>query len=258
MTPVNCAIVTNRRESHPASVPYPLPPEAKKLLIVATEEEARYFFGSFLDRMDLPGIRIDSGQRCLELAAQQRFGLILARIPLPDLSLPALADGLNQRFSLNNDTPLLMLAEGKQYEAAAGFRSSRIQVVDVSQDASAVAEMIQKALGIAIRTATRLDVELEVQTGVEQDRRHCRTRDLSRTGMLIDSTEPLPVGTEFVFNFTLPQRFTPIHGRGQVVRHDGTPQSPRAGMGIKFVAFPEGAEDAIDSFVEQHRLFATR
>ncbi|MFQ5526728.1 MAG: PilZ domain-containing protein [Thermoanaerobaculia bacterium] len=223
---------------------------------MASEEEARYFFGTFLDRTGLPALRVDSGQQCLEAASQESFGLICARIPLPDLSLPALASGLTQRFSLSGDAPLLVLAEGKQYEAALAFQTSRIQIVDISRSAGEVAGLIRDALGIAIRAAARLDVELEVETDNAADRRHCRTRDISRTGMLLDSTEPLPVGTEFVFNFTLPERFTPIHGRGQVVRHEGSPQSPRAGMGVRFIDFPEGAEDAIETFVEQNRLYA--
>ena len=229
---------------------------AKKLLIVASGEQARFFLGSFLDRTGLPVLRIDSGQECLEVAAQEHFGLIVARVPLTDLSVPALAAGLVQRFSLNGDTPLLMLAEGKQYQAALGFQSPRIQIVDVGDATTNVERLITSALGIAMRASTRLEVEFKVETDTADERRRCRTRDISRSGMLLDSAEPLPIGTEFVFNFTLPQRFTPIHGRGQVVRHAGTAESLNSGMGVRFVAFPEGAEDTIDAFVAQNRLFS--
>ena len=228
------------------------------ILVVATEDEARYFFGSFLDRTTIPCVRVESGKLCLEEAAQREFGLILARVPLPDLSVPALAIGLNQRFSLNTRTPLLLLAEGRQYQAALAYQNPAIQVIDVSKSPAKVSKAVSDALGIAMRAAARLDVELELEAEIDRDRRHCRTRDISRSGMLLDSTEPLPIGTEFVFNFTLPERFTPIHGRGQVVRHEGSVQSPRAGMGVKFIEFPEGAEEAIGSFVNQNRDFPRR
>ena len=58
-----------------------------------------------------------------------------------------------------------------------------------------------------------------------------------------------------MFNFTLPERFTPIHGRAQVVRHSDD-ESATSAMGVKFVDFPEGAEEAIEAFVVQKRLAA--
>ncbi|MCP4204135.1 MAG: hypothetical protein GY769_19645 [bacterium] len=230
--------------------------EERKLLIVAAEKESRYFFGRILDRTGLSSSRVDTGQQCLEAAAQESFSLILTRIPLPDLSVSALATGLTQRFSLNADTPLLMLAEGRQYEAALGYGSPRVQVIDINDPTISLDRLVSSALGIALRTTARLDVELEVETGESSDRRHCRTHDISRSGMLLESEQPLPIGTEFVFNFTLPERFTPIHGRGQVVRHAGEHESTHSGMGVRFVAFPEGADEAIGAFVEQHRLYA--
>lgn len=230
--------------------------EEKKLLIVASEEEARYFFGSILERTGLAANRVDTGQQCLEATAQEAFSLIVIRIPLPDLSVSALATGLAQRFSLNADTPLLMLGEGRQYEAALGYRSPRIQVVDASNPTTNLDLLVTSALGVALRTATRLDVEVAVETGKSCDRRHFRTHDISKSGMLVESNQLLPIGTEFVFNFTLPKRFTPIHGRGQVVRHAGEREKSHPGMGVRFIAFPEGAEDAIGAFVDQHRLHA--
>lgn len=222
------------------------------LLIVASEEEARYFLGTFLERTTLPSVRVGTGQACLEAAARQAFGLIVARVPLADLSVPALTSGLNQRFSLNSSTRLLLLAEGKQYQAALAYQNPGIQVIDVTKKTADVGAAISQGLGIAIRAAARLEVELDLETESSNARRHCRTRDISSSGMLIDSTEPLPIGTEFAFNFTLPERFTPIHGRAQVVRHEGFDQSPRAGMGVRFIDFPEGAGEAIGAFVSQN------
>ncbi len=74
--------------------------------------------------------------------------------------------------------------------------------------------------------------------------------------MLLESNDILPVGAEFAFNFTLPERFTPIHGRGQVVRHATDRETISSGVGVKFIDFPEGAEEAIQSFVGQDRLYA--
>ena len=118
----------------------------------------------------------------------------MIRIPLPDLSVSALATGLTQRFSLNSDTPLVMLAEGKQYEAALGYSNPRIQIVDVTDPSTNVERLVTSALGVALRTTTRLDVELEVETETSAARRRCRTHDISRSGMLLESDQVMPIG----------------------------------------------------------------
>ena len=239
-----------------ASIVYHVHSEEKKLLFVAPEEDCRYLYDRLLERNGVAATRVDTGKECLEAAAQEVFDLILMRIPLADLSVSALTLGLTQRFSQNADTPLLLLAEGRQHEAALGYSSPRIQVVNVNNPSTNLERLISAALGIAMRTATRLDVEVEVEAGESINRRRYRTRDISTSGMLLETSHILPVGTEFVFNFTLPERFTPIHGRGQVVRHATEHEPLSSGMGVKFIDFPEGAEDAIQAFVHQNRVYA--
>lgn len=230
--------------------------EDKKLLILAPEDQSSALFSRLLARRGVTGRRVQTGQQCLEAAARESFDLILVRIPIADLSVSALATGLAQRFSLNGDTPLLLLAGGKQYEAAESYRTARIQVIDIDSPPAKIERLVTATLGVALRTAARLNIELAVETDGEAVRRRCRTHDISRSGMLLESPTPLPIGTEFVFNFTLPERFTPIHGRAQVVRHTSERESLSAGMGVRFIAFPEGAEEAIDNFVKQNRLYS--
>ena len=74
--------------------------------------------------------------------------------------------------------------------------------------------------------------------------------------MLLETRSPLPVGTEFAFNFTLPERFTPIHGRARVVRQAAELEPKAAGLGVQFLSFPEGAEQAIRAFVAHNREYA--
>ena len=230
--------------------------EEKKVLILAPEDESLAFFNRFFDRTGVTGRRVNSGQQCLEAAARESFSLIMVRIPVADLSVSALATGLAQRFSLNGDTPLLLLAAGRQFEAAREYRTARIRVVDIDSPLTNIERLVTEALGVAPRTTARLDIEMEVEAGESAEHLRCRTRDISRSGMLLESCDELPIGTEFVFNFTLPERFTPIHGRARVVRHASEQEPIASGMGVRFIAFPEGAEDAIQAFVDQNRLYA--
>lgn len=231
--------------------------QRKRLLILDPSGDSKGFFARLLQRNGVTGKSVATGKQCLEAAGRESYDLILARIPMADLSVAALATGLAQRFSLNAATPLVLLAGGAQYEAARGYGTARIQVVDVDAPVAKLERVISEALGVAVRAAARLDIELEVETGEKAERKRCRTRDISRTGMLLESVEELPIGTEFAFNFTLPERFTPIHGRACVVRHATERERVASGMGVRFVSFPEGAEDAIQNFVDHNRRRAS-
>lgn len=250
------AIVETGAPDKAVSIVYQHRSEEKKLLIVAPEEDCLSLYRRLLARNGVVASRLDTGRECLAAAVQECFDLILIRIPLADLSVSAMTTGLTQSFSLNANTPLLLLAEGRQHEATLGYSSPRIQVIDVKARTTNLERLITAALGIALRTATRLDVEMEVETGESPDRRRCRTHDISSSGMLLESSSILPVGTEFSFNFTLPERFTPIHGRGQVVRHATERETFSSEMGIKFIDFPEGAQEAIQSFVQKNQVYA--
>ena len=253
---VNCVIAEKSQIGRfLRTVVYQVPAEEKKLLIVAPARDTHYLLGGFLGRSGLPAARVDTGQQALEAAAQEPFGVILARAPLADLSVPALASGLTRRFSCNAQTPLLILAKGGQYEAALAYQSPRIAVVDITHASMNLDRAITAALGIAIRSPARLDVEVHLAT-TPQAPAVCRTRNISSSGMLLESADLFPVGTEFGFNFTLPERFTPIHGRAQVVRHADRLKESRPGMGVRFVDVPQGATEAIDSFVAQSHSFA--
>ncbi len=226
-------------------------PKAKKILIVMSEVEAYRLVGRFVERTGMTMHRCDTGRRALERATESDYDLIVARLPLADLSLPTFTSTLRRGGSKNAETALLLLAEASQHRAALAMRSPRTEVVDLSQPEPQLDRALTSVLGVALRASARLDVELDL----EAERRHFRTRNISRSGMLVEAEAPPPVGLEIAFNFTLPARFTPIHGLGQVVRHTDPTKELVPGFGIRFTAFPEGAADAIESFVE-HRLQA--
>lgn len=250
---VEFVIVRIRPERQPEGVVNEKQADNKRLMVLSLPDEELPFFGRILDRNGIDALRIATGRECLDAAARERYDLILIRIPIGDLSVSALATGLAQRFSLNAETPLMLLADGKQYEAALGYANARVQVIDLEDSDTHLDRLVSTALGLASRAAARLQVEVEIENAESQDRRRCQTRNISTSGMLIETRTPLPVGTEFAFNFTLPERFTPIHGRARVVRQAAELEPTASGLGVQFLSFPEGAEQAIQAFVEQHR-----
>jgi type IV pilus assembly protein PilZ len=73
------------------------------------------------------------------------------------------------------------------------------------------------------------------------------TRDISKGGIFIKTSEPLEVGTEFEFEVSLPKREEPIRLRGRVqwVPSDGS------GMGIQFLWKDYDERLAFEKVVEE-------
>lgn len=107
------------------------------------------------------------------------------------------------------------------------------------------------------REATREDLEMEV--GLEGDNTFFtgRTGDLGKGGLFVGTDEPLPVGTELLLSFVLPD--------GYRVRADAViawVRAPRyrdgelpAGMGVRFRSLSPRDEHAIAHYLEQHPPF---
>lgn len=107
------------------------------------------------------------------------------------------------------------------------------------------------------REAAREDLEMEV--GLEGDNTFFtgRTGDLSKGGLFVGTDEPLPVGTELMLSFVLPD--------GYRVRAEAViawVRAPRyrdgelpAGMGVRFRSLAPRDEHAIAHYLEQHPPF---
>ncbi len=80
------------------------------------------------------------------------------------------------------------------------------------------------------------------------------TKNISRGGTFIRTKNPLAIGTEFVFQLTVPNLEQPLsrHGKVQwIVREgDATPEQD-CGMGIGFVYESEAERDRIANTVEK-------
>lgn len=80
------------------------------------------------------------------------------------------------------------------------------------------------------------------------------TKNISRGGTFIRTKNPLAIGTEFVFQLTVPNLELPLALRGKVqwiVREDEATEAQDPGMGIGFVYESEADRDRIANTVEK-------
>lgn len=96
------------------------------------------------------------------------------------------------------------------------------------------------------RTGPRIPLEMWVEETTDHERYFRRAGDLSRGGLRLEHTIPLPVGTVVNLTFTLPGDSAPVRIMGEIVSNAG-PETLR--MGVKFVNPSSEAREQIDAYL---------
>ena len=96
------------------------------------------------------------------------------------------------------------------------------------------------------RGGPRIPIEMWVEETTDSERYFRRAGNLSRGGLRLDHTIPLPLGTIVQLTFTLPGDAAPVNISGEIV------SSSAAGelrMGVKFVNASAAAQAQIDAYL---------
>ena len=98
------------------------------------------------------------------------------------------------------------------------------------------------------RQSARMPVEMWVEDLTDGGVVHRRAGNLSRGGLYLDQTIPLPLGSRVKLRFTLPDDSQAIVVKGEIV---SISSRDRLGMGVKFVDVDPDAKARIEVFIER-------
>jgi len=98
------------------------------------------------------------------------------------------------------------------------------------------------------RKTERIPLEMWVEETTDNERYFRRAGNLSRGGLRLDHTIPLPQGTVVNLSFTLPGDSAPVAVSGEIVSSSG-PDDLR--MGVKFVNVTAEAQARIDAYLKR-------
>lgn len=96
------------------------------------------------------------------------------------------------------------------------------------------------------RGAPRIPIEMWVEETTDSERYFRRAGNLSRGGLRLDHTIPLPLGTIVNLTFTLPGDAAPVTVSGEIVSTAG---AETLRMGVKFVNLSGEAQSQIDGYL---------
>jgi len=98
------------------------------------------------------------------------------------------------------------------------------------------------------RRHARMPVEMWVEDVTDGGVVHRRAGNLSKGGLYLDQTIPLPIGSKVKLRFTLPEESAALTVNGQIVSINSR---DRLGMGVKFTDVDISVQQRIDNFIER-------
>jgi hypothetical protein len=124
-------------------------------------------------------------------------------------------------------------------------------VLAVTEPRAVLEEVAARLLGVATRRAIRFMVRLHVSLATGEQTILCQTDDVSLHGMLVRTSNPLPVGTRLGFEFNLPGDRHPIQGEAEVVRHTAPQIGEVPGMGLKNGVLKGDGTERLQAFLDR-------
>jgi len=157
------------------------------------------------------------------------------------------ADGRTRGASVGVVRQSVTLEEETQLRKAGANVVFGGQVVPYLWDA-----WIEELLHVPRRREARVSVSIAVwsHTAPGSDPGRGTSLNISVKGMLLETVEPLDIGSKLDLTFTLPGTSGPVRAVGQVVREDAIHDAGSPRLGIEFLILRDGARDRIRTYVE--------
>lgn len=224
----------------------------KRILAVVTDRELYEKVANLLNRASLEVNRVPSGAGALILVGNLRYDLILVEAPLSDLGLQDFVAAVRTLDSPCAASSILVLTRDQEAGQLSGaLLSDEVIVLPATAESSDIQREISRVLGVALRTTTRLLVQLETETDDGSKRRMGQTVNLSETGMLLSGIRA-EIGSQVRLTFSLPGDSREIVSTAEVVRRTQPEVEKVSAIGVRFVELEAEAAGRLRDFVNGH------
>lgn len=206
---------------------------------------------NLLTREDFQLNTAQSGAEAFQLHREHHFDLIIADLHLHDMGGDALCANLRSGEIAQN-VAILLICYDKAAEharvAQSGADAKIIRPVQPEQIIDTVGSLLDMPLGRTKRAMFTVKV-VSKKGAVEF---YCVSRDISTTGILLETEYHLDIGDRIICQFTLPGA-SQIETEGDVVRASKAQESAYL-YGVQFVGLPLASRRVIDNFVVTSNL----
>jgi hypothetical protein len=222
----------------------------RSALILGSDHERLETLAARLRRANLAVRSTLRASEAVQLVFETRLDLVVVVLPVPGSE--KVLGAVRAEGSASLRAGVLVVGGGEGHEdsdLAHGRLANRLLPPTCSSEEldRAVATLLGVAPRIELRGSTRLRLQLASGMPAELE-----VANLSESGMLVASREPMPLGAVFGFALELPAEPEPVRGQGQVVRLERRHGTER-GFGVRFLALGGEGGERLRALIERER-----
>ncbi len=141
---------------------------------------------------------------------------------------------------------MVVLTTGDRLEEANTYVGRGVNRVVSIDDPDGLRQVVIEVIDVGTRTPIRLMTRLSIGIGNRDCQIRTYTQNISRSGMLLDTSNMLNVGQQFDFRFRSPSGDQLVTGRAEVVRHTRDDRERISGIGVQFLQLDDRSTEALD------------
>ncbi|MBN2497132.1 MAG: response regulator [Deltaproteobacteria bacterium] len=192
-----------------------------------------------------------SGEEALEKIKTEPPDLVLLDLNMPGMDGHAVCRHLKEDPSLHSLPVIMVTSSNRDEDIRQAVQAGCDDYLTKPIDEADLVRKVEDLLGSARkrrfpRVPASMQVSFEDFKGIFFE----YSRDLSRSGVFIEMSEPLPVGTRLRLSFSLPPPFNdPVMAYGRVVRIAASGDAGPGGVGVAFIHVDPESLRTIDAMV---------
>lgn len=224
---------------------------SKTVLIVDDEKITLSLMKDALDEIGANVFTASTGERALQIAKDTNPDVILLDLVLPGIQGDEVCRRLKEDPLLKNSPVLMVTASQREDHVTRCMAAGCDDYITKPIDPSALLDKISLMLKIAKRTGQRVLIRMEVLGRTDAGFFFGTSTDVSMTGMYIESTTSVDVGSKLTLKFMMPGKSSPIKVDSEVVRVLRKGPESVYGIGIRFKNLNRANMEILKEFITQ-------
>lgn len=221
----------------------------KKILLVDDLKTILEKEKSILSRADFQIFTANNAKEALEIHKKEQVDLIVSDLDMPGTPGDALCSALRTDGGLKK-TAFMMVCTSRKSDLERCLQCGASTYIIKPIDPAEFFEKVSALLNVAERKSFRVLVKIQVEGRHLNIPFFCTSRDISATGMLIETEKALVKGDKLTCSFYLPSGERQII-EAEVARTMAEPDG-KFSLGLKFLRFLSGSSAEIDAYIKAH------
>jgi DNA-binding response OmpR family regulator len=206
---------------------------------------------SFFDRADVRVFTADSNEEALKIHQAEKVNLIIAQLKRLGMTSQQFCSLIRTNLELSTVLIIIICANIRS-EIEESSKCKADSVLTRPFNTEVLLENAQDLLGISLRAALRVLLQVTVEGTIGALSFFCRSVNISATGMLIETEQSLTMGDSITCSFFLPQS-AQIIASAEVIRiiKQSRGFAPNL-FGIRFIRIDPEARRAVEEFIKKN------